>query len=112
VVVSRGGRDRGPVDEALKRLGLERQIVAIVDGFSAALALARASNLITIVPERHTEALRAGLHGFALPVPTAEVTISLLWHPRVDGDAAHRWLRGCVRAVCTVQAARRAQRNS
>jgi DNA-binding transcriptional LysR family regulator len=112
VVVSRGGRDRGPVDEALKRLGLERQIVAIVDGFSAALALVRASDLITIVPERHTGALRAGLHSFSLPVPTADVTISLLWHPRLDGDAAHRWLRGCVRAVCSAQAARRAQRNS
>jgi hypothetical protein len=22
--------------------------------------------------------------------------VSMLWHPRMDGDAAHRWLRGCV----------------
>ncbi|HNC98516.1 MAG TPA: LysR family transcriptional regulator, partial [Myxococcota bacterium] len=26
--------------------------------------------------------------------------ISLLWHPRMDGDPAHRWLRACVREVC------------
>jgi DNA-binding transcriptional LysR family regulator len=28
------------------------------------------------------------------------VTISLLWHPRLDADPAHRWLRGCVRDAC------------
>ncbi|TGS51871.1 LysR family transcriptional regulator, partial [bacterium M00.F.Ca.ET.179.01.1.1] len=27
-------------------------------------------------------------------------TISLLWHPRLDADPAHRWLRGIVRDVC------------
>jgi hypothetical protein len=26
----------------------------------------------------------------------AAVTISSLWHPRLDADAAHRWLRGVV----------------
>jgi len=110
VVVSRSGRDQGPVDEALRRVGLARTIVAIVDGFSAALALVRASDLITIVPERHTDALRAGLHSFALPVPTADVTISLLWHPRLDGDGAHRWLRTIVREVCSSNAGKRLTR--
>jgi DNA-binding transcriptional LysR family regulator len=27
-------------------------------------------------------------------------TVSMLWHPRMDGDAAHRWLRECVLQVC------------
>ena len=101
VLVSRRDVDRGPIDEALKALGLEREVVTIVGGFSAALALARASDLIASVPERHTRDLRGGMHGFPLPIPALEVTVSLLWHPRLDGDAAHRWLRGCVRdAVC------------
>src|SRR5690606_24328425 len=42
VFVSRRGLDTGPVDDALAPLGLARNIVAIVGGFSAALALARA----------------------------------------------------------------------
>jgi DNA-binding transcriptional LysR family regulator len=100
ILVSRRGLDRGPIDEALAPLGLEREIAATVGGFSAALALARATDLIAGVPERHTEKLRAGLHSFALPFPMAEITISLLWHPRLDADPAHRWLRNCVRAVC------------
>jgi DNA-binding transcriptional LysR family regulator len=33
---------------------------------------------------------------FVLPLPIAPFTLSLLWHSRSDGDAAHRWLRGCV----------------
>ena len=103
ICVSRRGLDKGPIDEALKPFGLEREIVTIVGGFSTALALARASDLIASVPERHTGNLRAGMHSFPLPVPTPEITISLLWHPRLDADTAHRWLRGCVRDACTEQ---------
>jgi len=100
VAVWRRGLEGGPVDDALQALGLERRIATIVGGFAAALALARASDLIATVPERHTGNLRAGMWSFALPVPTREVTVSLLWHPRMDADLAHRWLRGCVRDVC------------
>ena len=100
ILVSRRGLDKGPIDEALKLLGLERDIVTIVGGFSAALALARGSDLIASVPERHTGNLRAGMHSFRLPVSMPEITVSLLWHPRLDADPAHRWLRGCVREVC------------
>jgi len=100
VFVSRRGLDKGPIDDALLSLGLEREIVAIVGGFSTALALARASDLIASVPERHTGHMRAGMHTFHLPVATPQVTVSLLWHPRLDADLAHRWLRGLVRDVC------------
>jgi DNA-binding transcriptional LysR family regulator len=103
ILVSRRGLDGGPIDEALKPLGLERQVVTIVGGFSAALALARTSDLIASVPERHTTTLRAGMHSFPLPVALQEVTVSLLWHPRVDADPAHRWLRACVRDACAAQ---------
>jgi DNA-binding transcriptional LysR family regulator len=103
ICVSRRGLDRGPIDEALEPLGLERNVVTIVGGFAAALALARASDLIASVPERHTGSLRAGMHSFPLPVPVPEITVSLLWHPRLDADPAHRWLRGCVRDVCVAR---------
>ena len=100
ISVSRRGLDQGPIDDALKPFGLEREIVTIVGGFSCALALARASDLIASVPERQTGNLRAGMHSFPLPIPAPEITVSLLWHPRVDADPAHRWLRLVVRDVC------------
>ena len=102
VLVSRRGLETGPIDDALEPLGLQREIVTIVGGFSAALALARSTDLIASVPERHTGNLRTGLFSFALPVFPPEITISLLWHPRLDADPAHRWLRGCVRDVCSI----------
>ncbi|MFC5523215.1 LysR family transcriptional regulator [Polaromonas jejuensis] len=103
ILVSRRGQGKGPMDEALKPFGLEREIVTIVGGFSTALALARASDLIATVPERHTGNLRAGMYSFPLPVPTPEITVSMLWHPRLDADTAHRWLRGCLHDVCAEQ---------
>lgn len=107
VLVSRRGLDRGPIDDALDKLGLVRRIVTTVGGFSAALALAGGSDLIASVPERHTGNLRAGLHSFVLPVSVPEVVVSMLWHPRLDADPAHRWLRACVREVCLTQLADR-----
>lgn len=100
VLVSRRGRDKSTFDEALESLGSEREIAVVVSGFSSAIALARSSDMIATVPERHTRALREGMHTFRLPVPAPEITVSMLWHPRVDGDAAHRWLRRCVREAC------------
>ena len=98
--VSRRGHDIGPIDEAWTPFGLERAIATIVGSFSTALALARASDLVASVPERQTGNLRAGMYSFPLPVPTPEITISLLWHPRMDADPAHRWLRGLVLETC------------
>jgi DNA-binding transcriptional LysR family regulator len=100
IYVSRQGLEKGPIEESLQKLGLKREIVAIVGGFATALALARASDLIATVPERHTGILRAGMHSFSLPTSTPEFTLSLLWHPRLDADLAHRWLRGHVRRIC------------
>lgn len=105
IAVSRRGLGAEPVDEALAPLGLQREVAAIVGGFSAALALARESDLVASVPERHTGKLRAGMLSFPLPVATPEITVSLMWHPRLDADPAHRWLRACVREVCAGQAA-------
>ena len=100
ILVSRRGLDKGPIDDALKKAGLERQVVTIVGGFAAALALARTTDLIASVPERHTGNMRDGLRSFALPVATTSITVSMLWHPRLDADPAHRWLRGVVRDIC------------
>jgi DNA-binding transcriptional LysR family regulator len=109
ISVSRGAPGTDPLDEALRMLGLEREIVAFLEGgFAAAIALARSSDLIVAVPEHHTGRLRSGMFSFALPVAMPEFTVSLLWHPRLDADGAHRWLRACIREVCAKQLERSA----
>lgn len=88
-------------DEMLKAMTKDRSIAIIVDDFSTALALVRESDLIATVPERYTQNLRAGLVSFPLPQPIPSFTICQFWHPRMDADPVHRWIRSCIREVCT-----------
>ncbi|MEO9225172.1 MAG: LysR family transcriptional regulator [Gemmatimonadaceae bacterium] len=100
VVISRRGLEKGAIDEAMQASGIHVSVVATVGGYAAALAIVRASDLIVCVPAAHTGTLRDGMHSFTLPFATPEITISLLWHPRLDADPAQRWFRECVRSVC------------
>ena len=103
VVTSRRGAPKGPVDDALQELGLRREIVAIVPSFLDALSIARRSDLVALVPRscmRDGEVAGQGLEGFDLPVSTPELAVSVMWHPRLDADPAHRWLRQKVVAAC------------
>jgi DNA-binding transcriptional LysR family regulator len=106
VQVLRRGLHSSDIDDAAAATGLERNATIIVNGFSAALALARQTDLVATVPERHTSGLRDGMHSFALPFAVSPFTVSMLWHPRMDGDLAHRWLRSKVRAVCSTKTRR------
>lgn len=99
-VSRRGVAGVGPIDESLARLGLQRNVVAMTGGFAAALALAKGTDLVACVPERHTAALRDQLSSFALPFPAPGFTVSLFWHPRYQADPGHRWLRQLVQEVC------------
>jgi DNA-binding transcriptional LysR family regulator len=120
VVASRRGRTSGPVDEALANLGLERTIVAVVPSFAAALAVARASDLIALVPdsflrsqpELQGDCASGAIHAFALPVTTEGITVSQMWHPRLEADPLHRWLRQLVLTVCRIDMRRESGRTS
>jgi len=97
VGVSRETVDQGWVEEALAALGLERVVMASVSGFAAAIAVARRSDLVATVPERHTAALRSGMFTGELPFRLPSITVSMLWHPRMHADPVHAWLRESVR---------------
>ena len=100
VLVSKQGGERGPVDEALAALNLNRDIAVFTGGFAASLALVKGGELVASVPAKHTQNLRLGLHSFELPFDVPSMQVSMFWHPRMDGDQAHKWLRDCVQTVC------------
>jgi DNA-binding transcriptional LysR family regulator len=105
VVASRRGTFLGPVDDALAELGLGRETVVVVPGFSDVLRIARQSDLIALVPSSCFDVVDPfieGLSVFELPVHTPEISISAMWHPRMDADPCHRWLRETVMATCRV----------
>lgn len=108
VVASRRGRTRGPVDDALEALGLQRRVIVVVPSFPAALAISATSDLVGLVTSSFVRAGQAGtagtngmpVHCFALPVQTRAITVSQMWHPRAHADLAHCWLREMVLSVC------------
>lgn len=91
-----------PIDAAWATLDWQRKIaVSLVAGFSTALALARATDLIVTVPARRTGNLRAGMYGFPLPVAPPEFTVSMpvasATGRRSRSSLAARARVGCVR---------------
>ncbi|MGH6673703.1 MAG: LysR family transcriptional regulator [Xanthobacteraceae bacterium] len=103
VVASRRGRAQGPIDDALVPLGLTRTIALVVPSHTAALLVAAGSDLIASVPSslvRRGVIVELAMKTFELPFGTGAIAIGQAWHPRLDADAAHQWLRTKVREVC------------
>jgi DNA-binding transcriptional LysR family regulator len=98
VVASHDGGRHGVAASSLQRLGLPVRVDRVVPSHLVAAWWVTRSDLLAVVPSRFAAAVAAplGLRTVALGVALPRITIALAWHPRHDGDAAHRWLRGCV----------------
>ncbi|MDF3287887.1 LysR family transcriptional regulator [Streptomyces silvisoli] len=99
VTVSRRGRLRDPVDDALEALGLARRVVASAPTTAAALRMVAAGDLMSAVPMVLADAglAAAGLRTLPLPLDLPPVPLVMSWHHRYEGDPAHAWLRARVR---------------
>jgi DNA-binding transcriptional LysR family regulator len=95
VQVAPRGRPGGYLDDILRQRGLERTVARAVPYFLGALQLVADTNYVLAVSERiatrHSAAL--GLRVLEVPIALRPYALSLLWHPRVDADAGHRFLR-------------------
>lgn len=106
VVASRTGYARTPVDAALESQGLTQQVPIVVPAYTNAMQIVAQTNLLAVIPHsclgnRLTPdyAGANGLQSFELPMPLPAFHISAIWHPRLDNDPAHAWLRAEVLAV-------------
>ena len=103
ISVSRRGRATGPIDTALKSLGLKRRVSLVVPNFHSAIFAACTSDLVMALPEHIATAVQAAgtrITTFDLPVPLETVVVRQGWHPRFQSDLAHQWLRRLIRKVC------------
>jgi DNA-binding transcriptional LysR family regulator len=95
IQVAPRGKPGGYIDDVLRERGLTRTVARAVPYFSTALQLASETDyLLTIserIAKRFAEALSLTL--LEVPVKLRPYALSLVWHPRVDGDAGHRFLR-------------------
>jgi DNA-binding transcriptional LysR family regulator len=106
LIVSRRGRQHGPIDAALAELGLERRVVGSVGTYPASLFVLRETDLIGLITSYGRALAHAlGLLTFEIPLRLPVVKVGLAWHPRHDADPAHAWLRRCVRELMTAEAA-------
>ncbi|MFD9692138.1 LysR family transcriptional regulator [Kitasatospora sp. NPDC059146] len=99
--VSRRGKRLGPIDAALAERGLRRRVAVVVPSHTAAMLLARDSDLVTLgaadwLPEAF-EAL--GLRTFPIPLELPPLELGMAWHPRNSADPAHRWFRAHLAAA-------------
>lgn len=95
VQIAPRGRPGGYVDDLLAERGLARRVARAVPYTLAALLLVARTDDVLTVSERIARALAPafGLRLLEPPLPLRPYALSLLWHPRFDGDPAHRFLR-------------------
>lgn len=104
ISTSPSGTATGRLDEALKAMGVCRQVAIVAPGFQSALVMVATSDLIAVMPEPFVRwaMTHHRLHIFKLPVTMPSVEVSQSWHVRQHADPVHRWLRGHVRALCKI----------
>jgi DNA-binding transcriptional LysR family regulator len=97
---------RAKLDELRRaqRRRAHRPASRVVPSFLAAASLVRQSDAYTVVPARLASVILDAFGLCRLPVAgaPAKVTIAQAWSPRLDSDAGHTWLRGCVRRACAL----------
>ncbi|MFT9380581.1 LysR family transcriptional regulator [Gluconobacter sp. P5B12] len=100
VSVSRKGRAFGPIDVILKeRYALSRRIAMVVPTYYSLIESLRGTDMILPLPRIVIDCLplaEMGLETFDFPFVLPPVHAFQAWHPRLDMDQLHRWMRDTV----------------
>jgi DNA-binding transcriptional LysR family regulator len=95
IQVAPRGKPGGYIDDVLRERGLSRTVARAVPYFVTALQLAAETDYLLTISERianrYVQAL--SLKVLEVPVKLRPYALSLVWHPRMDGDPAHHFLR-------------------
>jgi DNA-binding transcriptional LysR family regulator len=99
ILTSSTGEDTSFIDEALEQRGLSRKIAVRVPMLSIALMLVGSDGLAVLPRQVALDLARiCPLVTRELPFPSPQTSLAMLWHRRMDGHPAHRWLRGTIRS--------------
>jgi DNA-binding transcriptional LysR family regulator len=95
VQIAPRGKPGGYLDDVLRQRGLAREVARAVPYFQSALQLVADTDYVLCISERiarrHEDTL--GLRVLESPIALRPYALSLLWHPRLDADAGHRFVR-------------------
>ena len=88
-----GGSFEGPTDKALARIRKRRIVRYSVPTFLLVPELLQIDDIVALVPSRLLRGHGDQLTVLKSPVSVPGFDVIAVWHPRVDKDPAHRWLR-------------------
>ncbi len=95
IQVAPRGKPGGYVDDVLAERGLSRRVARAVPYFVTAVRMVAQTDYVLTVSERIALALAPslGLVVHEAPLPLEPYALNLVWHPRLDEDMAHRFVR-------------------
>jgi DNA-binding transcriptional LysR family regulator len=83
----------GPIDVTLARKGLARRVAVAVPTLHMLFDILDSDDFVAFMPERVVRDRRASLKILETNLATPLIEVFANWHPRVSGDARHKWLR-------------------
>jgi DNA-binding transcriptional LysR family regulator len=95
-----GGIQVAP-DKPLAALGYKREIAIHVPYFEAAIRSVEGTNLVATIPSKFVAGM-ARNRSIKILKPPPEIAgfrYVMTWHPRLNTDAAHTWLRATMRRI-------------
>lgn len=95
VQVAPRGKPGGYIDDVLAELGHERRVARAVPYFMTGLTMVARTDYVLTLSERLARLMapQLGLRILEPPLSLRPYALQLVWHPRMDGDEGHRWLR-------------------
>lgn len=95
-----GGIQVSP-DKPLAAMGYKRQVAIQVPYFEAAIRSVQGTNLVATIPSKFLAGI-ARSPAIKIVKPPPEIVkfrYVMTWHPRLNTDAAHTWLRATMRLI-------------
>jgi DNA-binding transcriptional LysR family regulator len=98
VLISAMGSGHQQLERALAEHGVEDNVALRVPHFMVVPLIIAGTDLIVSLPSQvakaWTELVRMKVHPLPIRIPSFDV--SMYWHPRVENDAANRWVRSAL----------------
>jgi DNA-binding transcriptional LysR family regulator len=97
------GSGHQQLERALAERGVEHNVALRVPHFVVVPLIVAGTDLIVSLPSHVADVwaklVKVKVHPLPIAIPSFDV--SLYWHPRVENDAANRWLRDAMLQLFT-----------
>ena len=93
----------GVVDTILRKSNYRRRVAIAVPTFHLLFDILGRDDFIAFVPEGLLRSRTSDLRFFEINLALPAIEVLASWHPRLNGDAQHKWLRELLVKIARVQ---------